>query len=91
MSSKITIHGTCRVIGSHQGTAGSPQSVPKEFYESENEAQRVPEELRGALPELQNDFNTKNKTNDVKFHETIGKTKKIVDFSSPESQLGVQI
>ena len=33
-SSKVTIHGGCRLIMSPQGAAGSPQRAPKEFLAS---------------------------------------------------------
>ena len=51
-SSKVTIHGACRVIMSPQGAAGSPQRAPKEPLETQNEAQSSPEELRAAFREL---------------------------------------
>ena len=51
-SSKVTIHGVCRVIMSPQGAAGSPQRAPKELLESQNEAQSSPEELHRAFREL---------------------------------------
>ena len=51
-SSKVTIHGACRVVMSPQGAAGSPQRAPKEPLESQNEAQRSPEELHRGFEEL---------------------------------------
>jgi len=51
-SSKVTIHGACRVIMSRQGAAGSPQGAPKEPLESQNEAQSSPEELHRGFEEL---------------------------------------
>ena len=51
-SSKVTIHGVCRVIMSPQGAAGSPQRAPKELLESQNEGQSSPEELHRAFREL---------------------------------------
>ena len=51
-SSKVTIHGVCRVIISPQGAAGSPQRAPKELVESQNEAPCIPEEFHRAFREL---------------------------------------
>ena len=51
-SSKVTIHGVCRVIMSPQGAVGSPQRAPKELLESQNEGQSSPEELHRAFQEL---------------------------------------
>ena len=51
-SSKVTIHGVCRVIMSPQGAVGSPQRAPKELLESQNEGQSSPEELHRAFREL---------------------------------------
>ena len=48
-SSKVTIHGVCRVIMSPQGAVGSPQGAPKELLESQNEAQSSPEEVHRAF------------------------------------------
>ena len=43
-SSKVTIHGICRVITRRQGAAGSSKRAPKELLESQNEVQSSPEE-----------------------------------------------
>ena len=51
-SSKVTIHGVCRVIMSPQGAVGSPQRAPKELLESQNEGQSNPEEFHKAFREL---------------------------------------
>ena len=51
-SSKVTIHGACRVVMSPQGAAGSPQRAPKELLESQNEGQSSPEERHRAFREL---------------------------------------
>ena len=51
-SSKVRIHGVCRVIMNPQGAVGSPQRAPKELLESQNEAQSTPEEFHRALREL---------------------------------------
>ena len=51
-SSKVTIHGVCRVIMSRHGAAGSPQRAPKEPLESQNEAESNPEERHRAFREL---------------------------------------
>ena len=51
-SSKVTIHGACRVVMSRQEAAGSPQRAPKEPLESQNEAQSNPEERHRAFREL---------------------------------------
>ena len=51
-SSKVTIHGACRVIMSRHGAAGSAQGAPKEPLESQNEAQTSPEELHRGFEEL---------------------------------------
>ena len=55
-SSKVTIHGACRVVMSPQGAAGSTKRAPKEFLESQNEAQRSPEERHRAFRELRKLF-----------------------------------
>ena len=51
-SSKVTIHGVCRVMMSPQGAVGSPQRAPKEILESQNDGQSSPEELQRAFREL---------------------------------------
>ena len=50
-SSKVTIHGVCRVIMSRQGAAGSFQRASKEPLESQNEVQSSPEERHKAFRE----------------------------------------
>ena len=51
-SSKVMIHGVCRMIMSSQGAVGSPQKAPKQFLESQNEGQSSPEEFHRAFREL---------------------------------------
>ena len=51
-SSKVTIHGVCRVIMSPQGAVGSPQRAPKALLESQNEGQSSPEKLHRAFREF---------------------------------------
>ena len=51
-SSKVTIHGVCRVIMGRHGAAGSPQRAPKEPLESQNEVQSSPKERHRAFREF---------------------------------------
>ena len=86
-SSKVTIHGVCRVAMSRQGAAGCPQRAPKETLESQNEAQSNPEEFHRGLKTSENDLPIKK----VNGHETMQQILKIIVFSCSEDELGAQI
>ena len=73
---------------SSQGARGNPERAPRELLRSFLGAEMELGDAQKSSPEafesLEDDLKIKN----LDFHETIGKTTKIIDFSGPEAQSG---